>query len=129
MLYTYRQISRDHKIKFASKSKENLSIHLDLAKIYRLKWLTSPYIISYLHFLNLNNILTLSQTFVVAKAGFDLTRLISPCFLPARFTHMRVSLRNQNKCKSSIQEYGNQGSASHITTLYTVGLQQFIHVI
>ena len=129
MLYSYRQMRRDYKIKFTDKSKANLWIHLDLAKVHRLKGLTSPYIISYLHFLNLNNILTLSQTFVVAKAGFDLTRLISPCFLPARFTHMRASLRNQNKCKSSIQEYGNQGSASHITTLYIVGLQQFIHVI
>ena len=128
-LYLYRQLRRDYNIKFTDKSKANLWIHLDLAKVHRLKGLTSPYIISYLHFLNLNNILTLSQTSVVAKAGFDLTRLISPCFLPARFTHMRASLRNQNKCKSSIQEYGNQGSASHITTLYIVGLQQFIHVI
>ena len=39
--------------------KANLWIHLDLAKVHRLKGLTSPYIISYLHFLNLNNILTL----------------------------------------------------------------------
>ena len=129
MLYSYRQMRRDYKIKFTDKSKANLWIHLDLAKVHRLKGLTSPYIISYLHFLNLNNILTLPKTFVVAKAGFDLTRLISPCFLPARFTHMRASLRNQNKRKSSIQEYWNQSSASHITTLYIVGLQQFIHVI
>ena len=36
-------------------------IHLDLAKVPCLKELTSPYIISYLHFLNLNNILTLPK--------------------------------------------------------------------
>ena len=28
-----------------------------------------------------------------------------PCFLPARFRRMRVSLRNQNKCKPSIASY------------------------
>ena len=36
-------------------------IHLDLAKFPCLKELTSPYIVSYLHFLNSNNILTLSK--------------------------------------------------------------------
>ena len=35
--------------------------HLDLAKVPNLKELTSPYIASYLHFLNSNNILTLSK--------------------------------------------------------------------
>ena len=49
---------RDYKIKFTDKSKANLWIYLDLAKFHCLKGLTSPYIISYLHFLNLNNILT-----------------------------------------------------------------------
>ena len=34
---------------------------------------TSLYIISCLHFLNLNNILTLPKTLVVAEAGFGLT--------------------------------------------------------
>ena len=57
----------DYKIKFTDKSKANLRIHLDLAKVHRLKGLTSPaFIISYLHFLDLNNILTL--TFVISEA-------------------------------------------------------------
>ena len=63
---------RDYKIKFTDKSKANLWIYLDLAKVHRLKGLTSPYIISYLHFLNLNNILALSQTLVIAQDGFGL---------------------------------------------------------
>ena len=46
--------------KFTDKLKANLWIHLDLAKVYRLKELASPYII-YLHFLNLRNILTLPK--------------------------------------------------------------------
>ena len=36
-------------------------MHLDLAKVPRLKELTSSYIVSYLHFLNLNNILSLPK--------------------------------------------------------------------
>ena len=102
MLYLYRQMRRDYKIKFTDKSKANLWIHLDLAKVHRFKGLASPYIISYLHFLNINNILTLPQTFVIAKLGLVWHELCSPCFLPARFTRMRTSLRNQNKCKPSI---------------------------
>ena len=101
MLYSYRQMRRDYKIKFTDKSKANLWIHLDLAKVHRLKGLTSPYIVSYLRFLNLNNILALPQTFVFAEAGLLRHDLCLPCFLPARFTRMRASLRNQNKCKPS----------------------------
>ena len=131
MLYLYRQMRRDYKIKFTDKSKANLWIHLDLAKVHRLKGLSSLYIISYLHFLNLNNILWLSPKLcLLLKLGLVWHKYL-PCFLPARFTRMHAaySLRNQNKRKSSIQEYWNQSSASHITTLYIVGLQQFIHVI
>ena len=80
VLYSYRQMRRDYKTKFTDKSKANLWIHLDLANVHRLKGLTSPYIISYLHFLNLNNILTLPQTFIVAEAGFNLTRLMLVLF-------------------------------------------------
>ena len=69
VLYSYQQMRNDYKIKFTDKSKANLWIYLDLAKFHRLKGLTSPYII-YLHFLNLNNILTLPQTLVFAEAGF-----------------------------------------------------------
>ena len=75
---------------------------LDQANVHHLKGLTSLYIISYLHFLNLNNILTLPKTLVVAKAGFGLSWIKFPCFLPARFTRMNASLRNHNKCKPSI---------------------------
>ena len=53
MLYSYQQMRRDYKIKFTDK--------LNLAKVHRLKGLPSPYIVSYLHFLNLNNILTLPK--------------------------------------------------------------------
>ena len=56
------QMRRDYKITFTDKSKANLRIHLDLGKVHRLKGLTSLYIISYLHFLNLNNILGLPKT-------------------------------------------------------------------
>ena len=80
VLYSYQQMRRDQKIKFTDKSKANLWIHLDLAKVHRFKGLTSPYIISYLHFLNLNNILTLPQTFVVTEAGFGLTLLMFAFF-------------------------------------------------
>ena len=102
VLYSYWQMKRDYKIKFTDKSKANLWIYLDLAKVHRLKGLTSPYIVSYLHFLNLDNILILTQTLVFAEAGFGLTWMMLPCFLPARFTHMHASLRNQNKCKQSM---------------------------
>ena len=78
----YRQIKR----------KANLWIHLDLAKLRHLKGLSSLYIISYLHFLNLNNILWLSpKLLVVAEAGFGLTQimfaLIFACqiYMHARF--------------------------------------------
>ena len=101
MLYSYQQMRRDYKIKFTDKSKANLWIHLDLAKVHRLKGLTSSYIISYLHFLNLNNNLTLPHTFVVTEAGFGLTLLMF-AFSSARFTRIRASLGNQNKCKLSI---------------------------
>ena len=80
MLYSYRRMRRDYKIKFTDKSKANLWIHLDLAKVHRLKGLTSLYIISYLHFLNLNNILTLPKTLVVTEAGFGLTRVMFGLF-------------------------------------------------
>ena len=49
---------RDYKIKFKCKLKANLWIPLDLAKVPHLKEFISPYIVSYLHFVNLNNILT-----------------------------------------------------------------------
>ena len=52
--------------------------------------LTSPYIISYLHFLNLNNILTLPQTLVVTGAGFGLTRIMFALFFACQiYTHAR----------------------------------------
>ena len=58
MLYLHRQMRRDYKIKLTDKLKANLWINLNLVKVHSLKELTS-YIVSYLHFLNLNNILTL----------------------------------------------------------------------
>ena len=102
MLYLYRQMRRDYKIKFTDKSKANLWIYLDLAKVYRLKGLTSPYIISYLHFLNLNNILSLPQTMVVAEAGFGLTRMMFVLFFASQIYTHGASLRNQSKSKPSI---------------------------
>ena len=80
MLYSYRQMRRDYKIKFTDKSKANLQIYMDLSKVHRLKGLTFPYIISYLHFLNLNKILTLPQTLVVAEAGLASTRMMFALF-------------------------------------------------
>ena len=53
---SYRQMRRGYKSKFTDKSKANLIwIHLELAKVHRLKGLTSPYIVSYLCFLNVNS--------------------------------------------------------------------------
>ena len=88
---SYRQMRRGYKSKFTDKSKANLIwIHLELAKVHRLKGLTSPYIVSYLCFLNINNILTLPQTFVVAEAGFDQTRPVFTLFSACQmYTHAR----------------------------------------
>ena len=87
-MYLYQQMRIDYKIKFTDKSKANLWIHLDLAKVHRLKGLTSPYIITYLHFLNLNNILTVPKTLVVAEAGFGLTRIMVALFFACQiYTH------------------------------------------
>ena len=80
VLHSYRQIRRDYKIKLTDKSKANLWIYLNLAKVYRFKGLASPYIISYLYFLNLNNILTLPQTFLIAEAWFGLTQIMFALF-------------------------------------------------
>ena len=76
---------RDYKIMFTDKSKANLWIHLDLAKVHHLKGLTSLCIISYLHFLNLNNIDSPQNFSCRWRLGFW-HELCSPCFLPARFT-------------------------------------------
>ena len=79
------------KVDFADKSKANLWIRLDLAKVHRLKRLTYPYIISYLHFLNLINVLTLPQTFVVVEAGFDLTRLTFALFFACQIYKIKTN--------------------------------------
>ena len=60
---------RDYKIKFTCKLKANLWIPLDLAKVPHLKEFISPYVVSYLHFLNLNNILTPSKLSPSLKLG------------------------------------------------------------
>ena len=81
VLYLYQQMRRDYKIKFTDKSKTNLWLYLDLTKVNRWNRLTSLYIISYLHFLKLNNILTLPQTFLfVTEAGFGLTQITFTLF-------------------------------------------------
>ena len=94
---------QDYNINFTNKLKVNLWIHLNLTEVHHLKGLTSPYVVSYLHFLNLNSsiILLLSPNFC-RHWGWVWRDLCLLCFLPARFRCMRVSLRNQNKCKLSI---------------------------
>ena len=90
MLHFYRQMTRDYKIKLTDKSKANLWIHLDLAKVHSFKGWTSPYIVSYLRFLNLNNILNLPQSFVIAEAWFGLTRIIFALLFACQiYTHAR----------------------------------------
>ena len=101
VLYSYQQMRRDYKIKFTDQLKANLWIHLIWQKFE--KGLTSPYIVSYLHFLNLNNILTLPKLSLLLRLGLIWHNLCLPCFLPAIFTRMRASLRNPNKCKPSIR--------------------------
>ena len=113
LLYSYRQMRRDYKIKFTDQLKANLWIHLDLAKVHRLKKeLASPYIVSYLHFLNLSNILTLPKLSLSLKLGLIWHDLCLSRFLPARFTRMRASLRNQNKCKPSIVKEASEAVVS-----------------
>ena len=85
VLYSYRQMRKAYKIKFTDKLKSNLWIDLDLVKVHRLKELTSPYIVSYLHFLNLNNILTLPKLSPSLKLRLIWHDLCLSCFLPARF--------------------------------------------
>ena len=72
---------RDYKITFTDKSKTNLWIYVDLTKVNPWNRLTSLYIISYLHFLKLNNILTLPQTFLfITEAGFGLIQTMFTLF-------------------------------------------------
>ena len=69
MLCSYRQMRIEYKIKFTDKSKANLWIHLDMAKVGCLKGLTSSYIVSYIHFLSINNILILPKLSSSLKLG------------------------------------------------------------
>ena len=86
VLYSYRQMIRDYKIKVTDKLKPNLWIHLGLGKVHRLKESTSASIVSYLHSLNLNNILT----FPVAEARFSLIRLMFALLLACHiYAHAR----------------------------------------
>ena len=81
VLYLYQQMRRDYKITFTDKSKTNLWIYVDLTKVNPWNRLTSLYIISYLHFLKLNNILTLPQTFLfITEAGFGLIQTMFTLF-------------------------------------------------
>ena len=75
---------------------------MDLVKVPSLKELTSLYIVSYLHFLNSNNILTLFKLLPLLNLRLIWRNLYFPWFLPARFTRLCVSLRNKNKCNPSI---------------------------
>ena len=103
MLYLHRQMRRDYKIKFTDKLKANLWINLNLVKVHSLKELTS-YIVSYLHFLNLNNILTLPSFLPSLKLRVVWHELRLCCFLFFDiFTRMRASRQNRNKCKLSIR--------------------------
>ena len=100
---SYRQMRGDYKISFTNELKENLWIIWIWQKFTVWKgWFLHRYIISYLHFLNLNNIMTLPKLFLSLRLGLIWHDLCLPCFLPARFRRMGVSLRNQNKCNSSI---------------------------
>ena len=90
---------------YSKKTEIKLWIHLHLAKVHRLKELNSPYIVSYLHILILNTILTLPKLSLPLKLQLIWHDLCLACFLPVRFTHMHPSLQNQNqnKCQPSIR--------------------------
>ena len=107
-LYSSRQMRRDYKINFTNELKATLWIHLDLAKVHCLKGLTSPYIVFYLDFLNLNNIMTLPKPLSLSRLGLIWRDLCLPLFLPSRLKRMRVSLRNHNKCKPSMSPSSSQ---------------------
>ena len=103
--YSYRQMRRVYKIKFTDKSKANLWTYLDLAKVHCLKGLTSPYIISYLHLLNLIKILTLPQTLVFAEAGFGLTQMMFALFFCLPDLHACMLVYKIKTCKLSMYIY------------------------
>ena len=73
-------------------------------KVQRFKGLTSPYIISYLHFLNLNNIQTLHQTFVITEAGFGLIRIMLALFFACQiYMHVCALVYEIKTNASSLQ--------------------------
>ena len=112
-LYLYQQLRRDCNIKFTDKSKANLWIHLDLEKVHHFKGLTSPYIISCLHFLNLNNIRTLPQTFVITEAGFGLTLFMLALFFACQiYTHARQFMKSKQMQAVYIDIWG--GLENHV---------------
>ena len=82
--------------------KNKLMDTLGSGKSYCLKELNCSCIVSYLHFLNLNDILILPKLSPPLKLSLIWHSLCLPCFLPAWFMHERTSLRNQNKCRPSI---------------------------
>ena len=71
-------------------------------KIYCLKDLNCSYIVSYLHFLNLNDILIVPKLSPPLKLSLIWHSLCLLCFLSARFMREHTSLRSQNKCRPSI---------------------------
>ena len=63
---------------------------MDLAKVHCLKELTSPYTVSYLHFLNLNNILTLPKLLPLLKLCLILTGVMFALFFACQiYVHAR----------------------------------------
>ena len=81
----------------------DIKLWIQLAKVHRLKKLNSPYIVSYLRILSLNNIQTLPKLSLSLKLRLIWHDFYLACFLPATFTRMRAILQNQNKCKPSIE--------------------------
>ena len=81
-LHLYQQMRRDYKIKFTNKLITNLWIHFDLVNVHCLKGLTSPSIVSYVNFVNLNNILTLPKLLLSLKLEFETTYVCLVFCLP-----------------------------------------------
>ena len=71
-------------------------------KSYCLKELNCSYIVSYLHFLNLNDILIVPKLSPPLKLSLIWHSLCLLCFLSARFMREHTSLQSQNKCRPSI---------------------------
>ena len=103
LITKYSNDSKDHKGHKPKRILPFASVMLSSPKYYLQWWL--PLLPQLPNCLSLLDIELMKLEWIVHPFGIwyrSSTELCSPCFLPARFTHLCASLRNQNKCKPSI---------------------------